>query len=86
MLIAWSIAGAAETGCDAAGEYAFVCGPKNAEDLVLVPGTQWIISSGMAEGGVLYLVDSEQKTFTELYPADAPRAQQDMQTYGAASG
>ena len=86
VLLPWSIAGAADNGCDAAGEYAFVCGPKNAEDLVLVPGTQWIISSGMAEGGVLFLVDSEQKTFSELYPADAPRAQQDMETYGACPG
>jgi len=85
LLLSWSIAGAADNGCDTAGEYAFVCGPKNAEDLVLVPGTQWIISSGMADG-VLYLVDSEQKTFTELYPADAPRAQQDMETYGACPG
>ena len=86
LSFSWSIAGAADNGCDAAGEYAFVCGPKNAEDLVLVPGTKWIISSGMVEGGVLYLVDSEQKTFTELYPADAPRAQQDMETYGACPG
>jgi hypothetical protein len=30
----------------------------NPEDLVLVPGTQWIVSSGMAEGAGFYLIDS----------------------------
>ena len=28
----------------------------------------------MAAGGALYGIDSEQKTWTELYPAAAPRA------------
>ena len=31
----------------------------NPEDLVLVPGTPWIVSSGMAEGAGFYLVDSK---------------------------
>ena len=86
LLFLCSAATAAERGCDAAGEYAFVCGPKNAEDLVRVPGTKWIVSSGMAEGGVLYLIDSEAKSFTELYPGDAPLARQDMQLFGACPG
>ena len=30
--------------------YRFVCGPRSAEDLVQVPGTKWIIASGMAAG------------------------------------
>ena len=86
LLFSWSVATAADHGCDVAGEYAFICGPKNAEDLVRVPGTKWIISSGMAEGGVLYLIDSDTKSFTELYPGDAPLARQNMQLYGACPG
>ena len=85
-LLSSPIAVAADDGCDASGEYAFVCGPKNAEDLVLVPDTKWIISSGMEAGASIYLVNSEQKTWTVLYPADAPRAEQDMKTYGACPG
>jgi hypothetical protein len=77
---------AAEDGCKSSGDYGFVCGPLNAEDLVLVPDTKWIISSGMGPGASLYLIDSQQKTWTELYPADAPRARQDMETYGACPG
>jgi len=30
---------ATEEGCQSSGEYNFVCGPLNAEDLVLVPDT-----------------------------------------------
>ena len=79
-------AGAADADCGASGDYAFVCGPRNADDLVLVPVTKWIISSGMAADAALYLIDSQQKTWTELYPADAPRARQDLKTYGACPG
>jgi len=86
LLLSCPIAGAADGACGASGQYAFVCGPRNAEDLVLVPDTKWIISSGMAADAAIYLVDSQQKTWTELYPADAPRAQQIMGTYGACPG
>jgi hypothetical protein len=86
LMLARPIAEAAQDGCDVSGDYAFVCGPKNAEDLVLVPDTKWIIASGMAADAAIYLVNSERKTWTALYPADAPRAVQDMETYGACPG
>ena len=77
---------AADDDCQASGDYGFVCGPQNAEDLVLVPGTNWIIASGMAPGAAILLIDSQQKTWTELYPADTSRAQQNMEIFGACSG
>lgn len=80
------IAEAEGEDCGVSGEYAFVCGPKNAEDLVLIPDTEWIISSGMAADAAIYLVNSELKTWAELYPADAPHARQDMEMYGACPG
>lgn len=82
----WPMAAAADDGCNEAGDYAFVCGLKNPEDLVLVPGTHWIIASGMAADASLFLIDAEQKTWTGLYPAEAPRVEQDMQTFGACPG
>jgi hypothetical protein len=81
-----ALAQAADADCDAAGAYAFVCGPKNAEDMVHVPGTKWILASSLAPVGAIYLVDAEQKTWEELYPGTAPRAQQDMELYGACPG
>jgi len=86
LLLSSPIADAAEGECSASGQYGFVCGPRNPEDLVLVPGTKWIISSGMATDGAIYLVDTQQKTWTELYPAEAPRAQQDMKKYAQCPG
>jgi hypothetical protein len=56
----------AQQACEASGGLEFVCGPKNPEDLVLVPGTQWIISSGMAEGAGFYLVDAQSGAWSVL--------------------
>lgn len=56
----------AQPTCAASGDVTYVCGPKNPEDLVLVPGTQWIVSSGMADGAGFYLVDSRAGSFTTL--------------------
>jgi hypothetical protein len=56
----------AQQSCAATGDVRYVCGPQNPEDLVLVPGTQWIVSSGMAEGAGFYLVDSRAGSFSPL--------------------
>jgi hypothetical protein len=56
-----------QRGCEPTGDVGFVCGVTNPEDLVLVPGTPWIVSSGMAEGAGFYLVDSQTGT-AELLP------------------
>ena len=86
VTLTFSTMQAAEDGCDNFGEYSYICGPISAEDMVLVPGTKWVIASGFGEGASLYLVDSEQKTWTNLYPADEPRARQNMKSYGACPG
>ena len=86
LMLSCVAASAEDDECNAAGEYHFVCGPKNAEDLVLVPATPWIISSGMAPKAAIYLIDSQTKAWTELYPGKAPRALQDLETYGACPG
>jgi len=44
--------------CSAMDGVNFVCGPVNAEDLVRVPGTDWILSSAMAPETAFYLVDA----------------------------
>lgn len=83
---ALSAAEAGDDECPASGAFGFVCGPKSAEDLVLVPGTNWIIASGMVPGASITLIDSQSKSWENLYPADRPRAVQNMQTYGACPG
>jgi hypothetical protein len=86
VMAAASAVHGAEEACENFEEYSYICGPVSAEDLVLVPGTRWVVASGFAGNVPLYLVDSEQKTWSELYPAGQPRAAQDMATYGACPG
>jgi sugar lactone lactonase YvrE len=62
----WGVGAQAQQSCAATGDVSYVCGPKNPEDLVLVPGTQWIVSSGMAEGAGFYLVDARGGSFSPL--------------------
>jgi hypothetical protein len=70
LIVAAGAARAQSDGCEPSGGVEFVCGPKNAEDLVLVPDTRWIIASGMAEGAGFYLIDSRDATWSSLVPRD----------------
>ena len=65
---------AAEPGCEPSGGLEFVCGINNGEDLVLVPGTPWIIASGYAAGAGIVLIDSRSGAHSALYPGESPRA------------
>ncbi len=58
--------GHAQQACEPAGGLQFICGPGNAEDLVLVPGTPWILSSGVAEGASFFLIDSRNGAWRPL--------------------
>jgi hypothetical protein len=65
-LLGLSDAALAQQACEPAGGLQFVCGPKNAEDLVRVPDTPWIISSGMADGASFFLIDSRSGAWRPL--------------------
>lgn len=55
-----------------------VHGPVNAEDLALVPGTDWVLTSGMrgptASRGRLYAVDARDRSCAEVFPYGARTA------------
>lgn len=82
-----ALAGPPSTGagqaaaCAPSGGLSFICGVQNPEDLVLVPGTRWLIASGMAPGSGLHLVDTRAKTVRNLYSAEAPSARADRARY-----
>ncbi|HEY4213957.1 MAG TPA: DUF4142 domain-containing protein [Steroidobacteraceae bacterium] len=67
--------GADATSCPPMDGLHFVCGPVAAEDLVQVPGTRWLISSGLNVGAPahLYLIDTRDKSASPLFPVDTPR-------------
>jgi hypothetical protein len=63
----------ASRNCAPSGGLNYICGIHRGEDLVVIPGTKWVITSGLGEGGALHLVDATAKSGRRWYPA----------TYGA---
>jgi hypothetical protein len=57
----------ASASCPPANGWNFLCGNRNPEDLVLIPGTRWLIATGMVEGAGLKLVDTDAKTARFFY-------------------
>lgn len=70
-------------GCASSAALSYVCGAVNAEDLVLVPGTPWVLSSAMTPGGGLYLVDPASRSWSQLYAGSADQVRHDSATYGS---
>lgn len=56
----------AQTDCESSAGMDFVCNALNAEDLVQVPGTSSIISSGLSEGKVFLHIDTQTNVLTPL--------------------
>src|SRR5438128_5021749 len=50
----------------------FICGLHKPEDLVLIPGTRWLIASGRDPGAGLHLIDTRAKQAQPLYASDTP--------------
>lgn len=73
-----TVAAAVDPACAPDGAIAYVCGVTNAEDIVPVGATKWLVASslgalgGPGGPGRMYLVDSETKTAEELFPGASP--------------
>jgi glucose/arabinose dehydrogenase len=72
--------------CSAAGSVQFVCGQQAPEDLVVVPGGQWIIAGAYSGSGGLYLIRAADRTSTRAYPSAAARVRFDAKTYAGCPG
>lgn len=86
MFAAAQSAIAAESeACDTSAGMSYVCGPVNAEDLVLIPDTRWVLSSGMAPNGGIMLVDPVDRSWTQLYTGAPEQVRHDAATYASCS-
>ena len=63
-----SLDATAASDCSPTGGQKFVCGPKNAEDLVLIPGTRWIVTSSGDTSSPFYLIDSRNGAWQRVQP------------------
>jgi hypothetical protein len=62
-----------ETPCEAVNGLSFICGLKQAEDAIQIPGTRWMLISSMAPGGGINVVDTATKKAYALYTASTPK-------------
>lgn len=72
--------------CGPAGAVRFVCGQSGAEDLVAVPGTSWVMVSGMAMNGGVRIVDARTRESTTLFPSATAQERPDRTSYAACPG
>jgi hypothetical protein len=71
--------------CAAREDVQFVCGVVSPEDLVALPGIDWVLASGYT-GGPLVLINTQDFTTTPLFPTENPRAKLDAKTYKGCPG
>src|ERR1700689_2674613 len=64
----------------------FVCGQEAPEDLLHLPGSDWVIASSMAGNGGIRFISVRGKTSTLLYPSTSAKEQLDRKTYDTCPG
>jgi hypothetical protein len=72
--------------CQPAAGLTFICGLQNPEDVVLVPGTRWLLTSGMAPGAGLTVVDTQARTVHKLYAPGTASARPDRARFATCPG
>jgi hypothetical protein len=72
--------------CTPAGNVQFVCGQQAPEDLVVVPGSEWVFASSYAGNGGIRLINVRDKSTTVAYPAATSKDRLDAKTYDSCPG
>src|SRR5262245_19957936 len=72
--------------CEPLGEIRFVCGQDGPEDLVVVPGSSWLIASGYGATGGLFAINTKEASSARLFPSATATDRLDRQTYGSCPG
>jgi sugar lactone lactonase YvrE len=88
-VFSWQLAGAAQnaSACNPVGGVQFVCGQDAPEDLVLLPGSQWVVASVFSpKGGGIRLIDVQTRSTIVAYPAARSNERFDAKTYPACPG
>ena len=80
------LASQAPAGCGPVGNVQFVCGQDAPEDLVLVPGSDWVIASVFSNNGGIRVIDTRAKATTMAYPSATAKERLDAKTYDSCPG
>lgn len=76
----------APADCSPAGTVQFVCGLQAPEDLVVLPGGEWVVAGAYGGTGGIYLINARDRKPLRVYPAAGARERLDKGTYGACPG
>jgi hypothetical protein len=82
----FTLAAQAPPDCRPAGAVQFVCGQQGPEDLVVLPGGQWVVASSYGGSGGLYVIRAKDRMSTLAYPGATPRERLDAKTYSTCPG
>jgi hypothetical protein len=93
LIVAASPTTHAQPNCAPSGTLQYLCGAQNAEDIVQLGNSDWLIVSGMSGQGPggpipahIYLVDRPSRTLTEWFPGDDPVIRLDRARFGDCPG
>lgn len=78
--------GPAAPPCVQEGNREFVCGQTAPEDLVLVPGGDWVIASVFGGQGGIRIINTKDKSSTLGYPSATAKEQLDKKSYDTCPG
>jgi sugar lactone lactonase YvrE len=82
----YELSAQAPANCQPTRDVQFVCGQNGPEDLVVLPGAQWVIASSFGGNGGIYVIRASDRTSTLAYPATTARDRFDSKTYSTCPG
>ncbi|HLH30370.1 MAG TPA: hypothetical protein VKY31_04155, partial [Terriglobia bacterium] len=86
FLLPLGLAAQTNASCAPDGNIKFVCGQEGPEDLIHLPGTDWMLVSSMAGSGGIRLINVTDKTSSVLYPSATAKDEFDKKTYDTCPG
>lgn len=88
LLAALAFASPAQSAgaCAPAGNVQFICGQNAPEDLIVLPGAQWVVASSFGGSGGVYLINTRDFASTLAYPSASAKEKLDAKTYDSCPG
>ena len=72
--------------CTPAGNVQFICGQEAPEDLVVVPGGEWVLASSYGGKGGIRLINTRDFSSRLVYPSATAAEKLDSKTYDSCPG
>lgn len=88
LVAVWSLPAFAQTPapCAPAGDIQFVCHQQGPEDVIVVPGSQWVVSSAYEGTGGVNLIKVSDRTSIVAYPSSTAKSRFDSKAFAGCPG